>query len=287
MTQFNFEAIGTSWQIDIFDLGFHDASEVLNKIKTRIEEFDQVYSRFRDDSLISKISTKEGNYVFPNDFNNLFEIYMDLYNITHGLFTPLVGQVLSDAGYDESYSLKQKKELTSPDDLNEVLNFRFPILEVKKPAVLDFGAGGKGYLVDIISGVLEGDGITHYCVDAGGDMTHRNTESIRVGLENPFDMNQVVGICDLKNRSLCGSAGTRRRWGDFTHIINPKTLKSPTDIVAVWVVANTALVADCIATCLFFVDPRILLHKYDFEYVIIRSDRSIIKSPGFVGEIFS
>ena len=109
---------------------------------------------------------------------------------------------------------------------------------------------------------------------------------MRIGLEDPEDTKKVVGVGILQNGSICGSAGNRRKWGDFTHIINPKTLMSPTNIVAVWVVADTALLADALATCLFFVPAGKLTDAYKFEYLIIHSDRSFEKSANFQGEIF-
>ena len=287
MAQLNFDAIGTSWQIDIFDLAENSEENILEKIKSRIEEFDKAYSRFRNDSLVVEMSQKAGDYVLPEDSKKLFEIYFDLYKKTGGLFTPLVGDMLSDAGYGAGYSLKQKKELIVPLEWEDVMEFNFSKLKIKIQTILDFGAGGKGYLVDIVGALLEQNNITKYCIDAGGDILHKNNQEIKVGLENPFSLDEVVGVVNLQNKSICGSAGTRRKWGEFNHIMNPKTLKSATDVVAVWVVADTALVADCIATCLFFVNPCILSDSYQFEYCIVKSDHSILQSTNFDAEIFS
>jgi thiamine biosynthesis lipoprotein len=164
------------------------------------------------------------------------------------------------------------------------------MLTVKKPLMLDFGAAGKGYLVDLVGQVLRENGVQEFCIDAGGDILNKGkigAAPVRIGLENPHDIKQVIGVCELKNASICGSAGNRRTWGDFTHIINPKTMTSPRHIAAVWVVAETALVADALATALFFVPPALLVHKFQFEYVIINSDSSFLKSAGFPGEIFA
>jgi len=68
--------------------------------------------------------------------------------------------------------------------------------------------------------------------------------------------------------------------------MNPKTLTSPTDIIAIWVVAESALLADALTTCLFFVPASILSDYYAFEYVLIRDDFSIEKTSNFPGEFF-
>ncbi len=288
MVSFNFPAIGTQWQIDLYtDISIEREAELFSAIKKRIDEFDKTYSRFRKDSLVTQISKETGDYTFPEDSQKIFNLYHELYILTDGLFTPFVGQMLVDAGYDAEYSLVQKKPLENSPLWEQVMEFSYPHLRVKIPSLLDFGAGGKGYLVDIVAIVIEKFGIVDYCIDAGGDILHKGGNIIRIGLENPQNFDQAVGVYSLANGSLCGSAGNRRVWGDFTHIINPATLSSPKNILAVWVCASTALLADSLATCLFFVGADRLAKIYDFEYLIIRDNHSVEKSKNFSAEIFT
>lgn len=292
--KFEFEAIGTHWQIDINEeISEEKSRELLLKIKSRIDIFDKDYSRFRADSLVTKMSHNSGEFIFPTDADQMISLYKKVYNITDGLVTPLIGQVLSDAGYDAKYSLVPKA-LSRPDSWDDILNWQNPKLILKKPALLDFGACGKGYLVDIVSEILEEGGVQSYCVDAGGDMRYRHLvtaspsqEFLRVGLENPSDISEIIGVVNLKNQSLCGSSGNRRAWANFHHIINPKTLSSPRDISAVWVVAETTILADILTTALFFVSPEVLSDSFNFEYLIIYPDFSMKKSMGFNAEIFT
>ncbi len=285
--QLIFQAIGTKWFIDIYkSLSKVHEERISILIKKRIDIFDIAYSRFRQDSLVTQISKVAGEYILPEDAKPMMDLYFDLYKKTNGLVTPLIGKLISDAGYDAKYSLKQKKELEKAPAWEDVLEYNHPNLKVKKPILLDFGAAGKGYLVDLVSKVIEENGYSEYCVDAGGDIFYKNKEVLKVGLENPDNTEQVIGICDLKKGSICGSAGNRRTWGDFTHIINPKTMTSPKEIKAVWVVAKTALLADALTTCLFFVEPKTLTETYDFEYVILYADNTVKKSEGWRGEVF-
>ncbi len=287
MTTFRFEAIGTSWQIDIYqELQEAQSMSLLCAIEKRIDVFDKTYSRFRSDSLVTKMSQETGSFLLPEDAQELFAIYEDIYRRTNGLVTPLIGNLIADAGYDAQYSLVTKPELQSPASWNDAIEYQYPNLIVKQPVMLDFGAAGKGYLIDLVAKIIEEHNIVSYCVDAGGDMIHRGDEAIRVGLENPSDIEQVIGVYSLQNKSLCGSAGNRRAWGDFTHIINPESKTSPEEVVAVWTVANTTIVADILATALFFVPATVLSDGYDFEYVLVRSDGSVEKSTSFSGEVF-
>ncbi len=287
--KFEFQAIGTSWVIDISQNITKEEEPILfDKIMKRISEFDLAYSRFRDDSLVTKMSLSAGEYVLPSDADKMISIYKKIYDVTNGLVTPLIGKVLVDAGYDATYSLKEKP-LTKPLSWNETMVWQNPKLILKEPALLDFGAGGKGYLVDIVSEILEENGIKNYCVDASGDMRQRSLyeSTLKVGLENPNDATEVVGVVEILNQSLCGSAGNRRKWEDFHHIINPETLSSPKDIEAVWVIAENTLLSDILTTALFFVKPEVVLENFDFDYLIIYSDFSINKSEGFKAELFT
>ncbi len=151
---------------------------------------------------------------------------------------------------------------------------------------MDFGAGGKGYLVDIVSDLLVRHGSKSFCVDAGGDIFKKGSDELKIGLENPQNTRQVIGVATIKNQSICASAGNRRQWGDYHHIIDPHTLTSPRQILAPWVVAETALIADALATCLFLVSPDTLSPHYEFEYLIMNSDATITKSPHFKAELF-
>ncbi len=284
---FDFETIGTKWHIDIYrELGEADRTKLFSEIKGRIDVFDKAYSRFRPDSLVTKMSKEPGDFVLPADAEPMLSLYRDLYLRTDGLVTPLIGNLISTAGYDAQYSLEQKGQLVAPPAWDDVLEYRHPRLSLKKPVLLDFGAAGKGYLVDLVGSVLEKNNVKEYCIDAGGDILHKGTASVRIGLEDPEDTKKVIGVNILGNASICGSAGNRRKWAGFTHIINPVTLASPTEIIAVWVVADSALTADALATCLFFVPASRLSGAYKFEYFIMHSDRSFERSDDFQGEIF-
>ena len=296
----SFEAIGTHWTIQILLSDEMDSATVFRTIRTRIEEFDVQYSRFRSDSLITKMSKSAGTYTVPSDAEPLLDLYRELYAITDGAFTPLIGETLSDAGYDAKYSLNIGS-LYHPPAWDDVLQYSYPTLTLFQPALLDFGAAGKGYLVDIVARCIEDAGITEYVINAGGDIRVRtkNNRVEQIGLEHPENPEQVIGVASLTVGSICGSAGNRRVWNrkqeneDGTtkihHIINPHTLASPENIRAVWVTADTALIADGLTTCFYLVPSDILLPRleaYSFHYLIVYADYSYEKSQNFPAEIF-
>lgn len=284
-TQFVFDAIGTHWVIDIESPLTSNKESVLKKISKRISQFDKDYSRFREDSLVFKMSQKAGMFKLPEDAQKMFDLYEKIYKITNGLVTPLIASTLEEAGYDAKYSLKER-EVHAPATWKEVMSYEYPDLTIKKPVMLDFGAAGKGYLVDIVGDLLETQGIQNFCIDAGGDILHKGKTSLKVGLEHPEDAESVIGVVNLMNGSICGSAGNRRKWANYHHIINPQTLKSPKNILSVWTTASEAIIADAMSTCLFFMEGKEMKKYFEFEYFILYADYTFDKSNGFEAELF-
>ncbi|MBP9818292.1 FAD:protein FMN transferase [Candidatus Shapirobacteria bacterium] len=291
MNKLKFEAIGTHWTIDVglSKSSSDDFQPHLKKIIfERIEEFEKNYSRFRDDSLVAKMAEGSGNYKLPADGKKLLDIYQKIYQLSNGAVTPLIGKVLVEAGYDEHYSLTPKSNRTPPPKWEEVMDYKFPQLSIKKPVQLDFGAGGKGYLIDLVGEILVKNEIKNYCVEAGGDMVYKTTgeKKLRVGLENPNNVEQAIGVVEIGNQAICGSAGNRRAWGEINHIIDPRNLKSPKEIAGVWVIAKDTLTADMLTTGLYFVKPEILQENFEFEYLKLMADMRVEKSNGFEAELF-
>ncbi len=268
------------------DFSDNEWKTLLAEIHGLIGTFDQTYSRFRADSLVTTMSKRRGTYALPSDAMPLLEFYKKLYDATDGQVTPLIGQALSDAGYDADYSFRQQA-LSRPPRWEEVISYDADTITLQRPALLDFGAAGKGYLVDLVSELLEARSVSDYLVDAGGDMRRRRAsdQPLPVGLENPFDTSQAVGVVRLGSQSLCASAGSRRAWGAYHHILDPTLLMSPREVSATWVLAADTLTADGLSTALFFTAPA-RLQDFAFSYALLNRDMSLVYSADFPVDVF-
>lgn len=278
-----FYAIGTQWDIHFSkELHASQTASLKKQLQARAEAFDSRYSRFRCDSLIAKLAQKAGTYNMPDDGLQLLRFYKRLYDATDGLVTPLIGQILSDAGYDAQYSF-QPRQLTIPPTWDDVITFDATMLTMKRPALLDFGAAGKGYLVDILYKLLKQADVGDFTINASGDIRHSSAanEAITVGLQNPRNVSEVIGTVTVANQSLCASASNKRAWGALHHIMNPQTLKPVTRILATWTIADDTLTADGMATALFFTDPKQLAASFRFAYAIMYDDMSFVHSNNF------
>lgn len=275
-----FEALGTHWSIDT---PVELTGPQRGVISQRIETFDKIYSRFRDDSLVQRLR-RPGMYEFPEDVVPLLTLYKKMYEITDGKVTPLIGSQLEQAGYDTQYSFNAGDIMDIPsfDILNWDGNM---VLRPDESVVLDVGAAGKGYLVDIIGEILAAENIHEYTVDASGDVRHRGSAEV-VGLEHPGDPTKIIGVANLANKSLCASAVNRRTWQGYHHVFDPDTKQSTSSMIATWVIAESALLADALTTALFFVPAKILQKEFDFTYVTIDVHGAIDASPDFDGELY-
>jgi thiamine biosynthesis lipoprotein len=281
----SFEAIGTIWRVEFTAPSLDASARIMERVRERIRQFDADYSRFRNDSLVAEIARAAGTYRMPEDAAPMLDLYADLYRLTGGAFTPLIGSTLVEAGYDAEYSLLPKT-LHAPVALDDAYSFSAPYLTAYAPILLDFGAAGKGYLIDIVGRLLEDSGVGAYVIEAGGDILVRSQDPVEIGLEDPDDFAQAIGIALLTRGSICGSSGKRRAWNGYHHIIDPRTLASPEEIRAAWVVADTAMLADALVTSLFLVPPA-QLSVYSFEYLIMREDGAIEASPAFPAKLFT
>lgn len=101
---FTFESIGTQWEIETHEELDHGLKQ---RILKRVNQFKTTYSRFRQDSLVTRMATapEGGCFEFPDDSISLFALYDKLYTASGGAVDPLVGRDLELLGYDRTYSL--------------------------------------------------------------------------------------------------------------------------------------------------------------------------------------
>lgn len=108
-----------------------------------------------------------------------------------------------------------------------------------------------------------------------------------MALENPANPAKAVGVVEVRGEALCGSASNRRVWGDgLHHIVDATTGRPVGGVIAAWAIAETALLADGLATALFLADPARLETRFAFQWVRLFDDGRLEGSPDLSGELF-
>lgn len=286
-----FDAIGTRWQLDT---GRPLSADAEAAVHARIDRFDRDWSRFRPDSWVSAVARDgAGTYPLPADAGPLLDAYDVAAACTDGAVSPLVGRALEDLGYDAWYSLRPRRDpggalLTRPAPDWRAATRVGGTLRLPEPALIDVGAAGKGYLVDLVAGVLTEHGHREWVVDAGGDLRACVPGPLTVALEDPRDSTRAVGVVRLADGALCGSATNRRAWGEgLHHVVDARTGASTTGVLATWAFGPSALLADLAATALFFAEPDLVAARFGVRYVVLRADGSIRWSLDLDGEVFA
>ena len=293
-TDFCFDGIGTRWEISTpAALSAGQRRRLLDVVA----EYDAAWSRFRPDSLISGAARQPGRYELPAGAASLGRLYRTLYRLSGGAMTPLIGASLERLGYDAGYSLQPAGSPLPAPPWEEVLEWHGTVLTTTAPVLIDVGAAGKGQLVDLLSAELRAAGISEHFIDASGDLLNSGpgegpvaggAAAVEVALEHPYDPGRAIGIVSLGPGALCASAANRRAWGDGLHHVLDGTTGAPVrTVVASWAMAGTAMVADALATALFFVDARRLRAEFDFSWLTVYSDGHAEYSEDFEGALFS
>ena len=280
-----FEAIGTAWQIDTATPLDDD---IRTEVLERIDEFDRVWSRFRADSLVSEMATRSGSWEVP-DAEDLLGFYDELYEATNGAINPLVGRALADLGYDPEYSLAPTDRIAEVPSWESVTRSGSTV-KTSEPVLIDVGAAGKGLLVDLLQSLLQNAGRNAYTIDASGDIYHHNPTPMSVALEHPGDPTRAIGVVELEPKhALCGSATNRRAWGDgLHHVLDGRTGRPTTEVVATWVIVpRSCMRADGLATALFLAEPAQLMPRFTYEFVRMHANGRVEWSPQFPGEVFA
>jgi len=282
-----FEAIGTVWEIGTADPlpeGERDA------VREAIDDFDHTWSRFRADSLVTALSEQPQEVPTPPDAVAMLDLYRELSQATGGAVQPLVGDSLAARGYDAAYSFRDRGAMPAPADWTSLLEWDDGALVLHEPRLIDVGAIGKGRLVDVVHDLLGSLGHAERLVDAGGDL-RLSGAPIRVGLEHPFDAARAIGVAIVADAALCGSAVNRRAWpgehGGLHHVLDARTGEPVPAVAATWAIAPRAMLADAVATALFFDGGGAFAARHGVEWVRMTTDGRAEWSAGRRMEVFA
>ncbi|WP_243390206.1 FAD:protein FMN transferase [Bifidobacterium margollesii] len=311
---------------------------------TAIESFEAAFSRFRDDSLVGRIAHARhgGDFVFPDPqtAESLFTLYDQLFAASGGAIDPTVGEELTRLGYDARLVFRMDREPEYQPDHDhpaagtavstanrnadhaegdrstwDSITHTNGTISTTRPVRLDFGAAGKGMMVDLLGRMIERElPDAEYVVDAGGDLRVRADSPIRVALEDPDDPSRAVGVAEIGSGAFCASAPSRRHWrvrfaegavNEVHHLLDARDGRPASEVKATWVHVPTkstgssdeqhpTALADGLATALFVTDPAILADRFTnaagtlrFQCALMQADRTVAASSNFPADFFT
>lgn len=286
----NFHALGTIWFIEIFEYN-KNTSNLSDKIKSMLINFDNNYSRFKVTSYISQLNLNRKIKIPTQEFFELINFGIKYFQDTEGLINFGMGENLTNLGYgninvfDKKVSPKNKSKNSKVLDLIQINEDE---ITLNGYIALDLGAFGKGYLIDKIAKFLQENGVHYFLINGGGDIyaTSSNGIPISIYLQDPYNLDKYVNKINILNSAICGSSKLKRTWRDkqnkvVSHIQNPfeifnkrnKNLNIvPKDFS--FIASKDCVTADMLAT-LFCINSQAafikrMKEKYEFEIIDLK-----------------
>ncbi|MEM4634230.1 MAG: FAD:protein FMN transferase, partial [Candidatus Anstonellaceae archaeon] len=254
---------------------------------------EKKFSRFLPSSELSRANSNLGVWQEASE-ELLFLVRSaeDFRIKTNGAFDITIKQRLEELGYGPKHKASQ-------NIIQKMRSLLLPPIKIDNGSKrillnkeIDLGGLGKGYAIDKVAYLLESKGVSHYYINAGGDIyakSKKGEPNWSILLEHPDDPERAIGKISINSMAIAASAANRRKWGRFHHLINPKTLLPAKNMKACFVLAKSAMEADAYATALFcagFQEAIHLCNKLGLTALLISNDNKMYQTPGFSAEFF-
>ena len=153
-------------------------------------------------------------------------------------------------------------------------------------AALDPSGLVKGWSVDRAATLLDGAGLRHYAISAGGDVLLRGSgwpdERWLVGIQHPTIRDRVAKVVAANDLAVATSGAYAR--GD--HVVDPHTRRPPRGVLSVTITGPDLATADAFATAAFAMGeagPSWTARLVGYEALTILADGRVLATPGFPG----
>ena len=267
--------MGSTWHVTV--VGRAPAAGLQEKIERRLEEIEQIFSTYREDSEINRFSrfprTGEEFPVSP-DFVAVMRTATRVYEVSGGAWDGTVRALVDLWGFGP---LPPRAEPPDPKKVEALLrDVGFDRIEIRPAALvkrvasvsLDLSSIVPGYGVDQVAAILEREGFTDFLVEAGGEVyasgSRRGGGPWRVGIGRPSSdaaADDLYRIAPLHDAALATSGSYReffvRDGVRYSHHIDPRTGRPLTNgVVSVSVLAPSCTLADGLGTAVMVMGPE-------------------------------
>lgn len=142
----------------------------------------------------------------------------------------------------------------------------------------------KGWAIDKAAQILKKHSVKNFYIEAGGDIqvsgVNKEGNLWRIGIRNPYKINEIVKVIELNNEGVATS-GTYIRG---LHIYNPNNNKRVNEVKSLTVIGPNIYDADRFATAAFAMGKKgisFIEMLPSFEGYMIDNDETAILTSGF------
>ncbi|HWA24324.1 MAG TPA: FAD:protein FMN transferase [Lacunisphaera sp.] len=295
-----FRALGTHCEVQYHATPPGTAPAFEQAVRAWVENFEARYSRFRPDSMVSRINSAAGRMWIEIDreMEDMLDVCASVHTLTGGIIDSTAGPLLLLWDYHRPKPVVPSAAQIAAARLLASWHFvqRRPgrVFLPNAGMSLDFGGWGKEWAVDAVAQLAVRHGILHVLVDFGHDIRCIGTPPDRpawhVGLEDPFDPGRHrESVALMAGRAIASSgdylrgftAGGRR----YGHIIDPRTGEPVAHgCRQVTVIADTCFQAGLLSTTAFVLGPDAglaFIRQFPGAEALIISDTGRAETRGF------
>ncbi len=265
----SFYSMGTRFHLMLPGIDEDYGYRIFQKMKNEVNRVEKKLSRYLPQSDIYRlnIAAKKHTATVDDELFDILKACKFCHEITGGAFDPTLRQL---------YEYQQKCEgVFVPDqvfyDLKNLLGFDKVLLDEEQNSVqftshmveIDPGGFGKGYALEKVNYALNSTSVKHAFVSFGessilayGD--HPAGGAWKIGMNNYTEPGKMVAEFRVSGGSVSTSSnfflndnGTLQ---NHSHIINPKTGEIDSQLMAVSVSAESALLAEMLSTAFLSMD---------------------------------
>jgi thiamine biosynthesis lipoprotein len=270
--------------------------EMLDRAEFRLRELESLWSRFRDDSDITRANQAAGRPVIVHeDTLAVVSRALDGWRQTDGRFDMTVLPALLAAGYthstvDDSAAPKVLGTRVGQSALVQV-DYAASTLTVPPFGAIDLGGIGKGFAADIVAEELMEAGATGALVNLGGDLAVLGTPGDEavwyLGIEDPRNPPHHVAVFRLVTGGVATSGTTIRNWvrpdgSAAHHLIDPtRSTPSGAGIATATVIANDAATAEVFATSAMMLpgaEAAAMLEAVHLAGLVVTTDGDVFRT---------
>lgn len=289
--------MGTRVHAEVWHHDPAHAERVLAQVMAEMRRIDRAYSTHRDDSELAALnrSAPAGWAPVSAEMIHLLGESRRMSELSGGAF---------DVTYASAGRFYDYREHRRPDDATlraavEAIDYRYVEVDVenarvryRRPEVyVDLGGIAKGYAVDRAIAILQGAGIEHGAVAAGGDtriVGDRRGQPWKVGIRDPRRDGAVAAVLPLFDTAVSTSGDYERFFEEggvrYHHILDPQTGESARGARSVTILGPNATLTDGLSTSVFVLGAEAGLALIDrlegVDAIIIDGDGRLLYSKG-------
>ena len=293
--------MGSRFQITLVDKDYDSIEENINKAIDEIVRIEQLISDWIPTSQVSQINQNAG--IQP------VKVDREVIDLTK---RAIYFSELSNGAFDISFAAMDKiwrfdgeiDQIPSKEMIKkaiEKINYKNIIIDENKSTIflkekgmkIGFGSIGKGYAAQKTSKEMLKRGIRAGIINASGDLTTWGTlpdkKPWRIGINNPYNNDQLADILNIKNGASTTSGDYEKfiliEGVRYSHIINPKTGFPSTGLTSVTVIGPNAEICNGFSTSLMVLGKDKGLHlinqQNNYAALLITNQGKIIKSKNY------